>query len=168
MAVLLTLGLLFVAVAAWWSLVSVIPSCLRSSLVDDLWKIRDSLATDLSSGMIADRDAAVSLIGALELLIRNAREITPARAFFFTRIPDTLAESVQGVLPEPSGEGAERVVSYRKQTEQRVNRYLRVGSVSAWLALPNRILFGGRESNLAVLCRGLMLLEHFDALELGV
>lgn len=167
MALLLTLGFLFVAASAWASVVWVIPSCLRSSLVSDLWQIRDSLVGEMLNDKIDDRTAASALVAAIELLIRNADKLTPGRAWFLGRMPDTLAASIPDMLPDPSGAGSDRIELYREQVEQWVQRFLRVGSVSAWLAFPLRLLGGHVGPALPVLCRGLALLEHFDALELG-
>lgn len=167
MAPLLTIAVVFPALMAWVSVVYVIPSCLRSSLVSDLWQIRDRIVDDLAADRFADRDAAGSLVGAVELLIRNADKLTPARAWFFGRMPETLAESIPDMLPAASGAGADQWVAYRHEVEQRVERFLRVGSVSAWLAFPARLLGAVAYPSLQVICRGLALIEHFDALELN-
>jgi len=86
MNALLTVNLILLALAAWFSITKVVPSCATSRYRYRLWRLRDALSDDIRHGKFHDREAAKKVLLLVDLAIEDADDLSALNLILFSSV----------------------------------------------------------------------------------
>lgn len=83
MTALLTINLIVLALAAWFSITKVVPACATSRYRYRLWRLRDALSDDIRHGKFHDEEAAKKVLLLIDLAIEDADDLSALNLTLF-------------------------------------------------------------------------------------
>lgn len=129
---------LALGVLAWASLIFVIPWCMQGVLRHRLWRVRDAVFDDISSGLLPSKDVCVDFLRGLEGGIRHTRELSFANLWtlgFFHQLAEGVEDAdFEKALKNFTPGERERFENYEAEVGSVVIRHVFLGTPSGWLA----------------------------------
>jgi len=135
MTALLTINLIVLALAAWFSITKVVPACATSRYRYRLWRLRDALSDDIRHGKFHDEEAAKKVRLLIDLAIEDADDLSALNLVLFQlvlRRSDLPADPLG--LEELSPYDQECLKERLEEVQAALLSKTLFGSVSGWLA----------------------------------
>jgi hypothetical protein len=122
------------AVAAWYGLLFVVPSCQVSRFRYRLWGLRDRVVDDLISATLPETPPIEELVYEVELAIRQAPDIRLVNFALAWKAAKELPARERAPLTGLSESQRQLVQGYREELYGDIARHLFRGSPPKWLA----------------------------------
>lgn len=134
MNALLTINLILLFLAAWFSITKVLPSCATSRYRYRLWRQRDTLADEIRHGKFYSPDAARKVLALIDIAIEDAEDLSALNFILFGWVfrKEEIPKDPLG-LGDLTNYDHDCLSEHLRQVQSALLSKTLLGSVSGWL-----------------------------------